>query len=207
MMGGPRATSTACTPAHHNTTRHTAKGRQIRRGCCCNPSRPTRRLRTASFRHYRNPRSTGSRLQPERCASQRMPFVLRQRRVGVLRDLDDDSGFIPAEGVRARRVILSSCTVFDPFWARPARSLHGREISRATRHLYLRPFGRKDWNHAIAPADLALTPPRDGSIVSPGAEPPQGPPPAAASRRALRVPVAHFLGPRAKKMLPEKASP
>ena len=57
-----------------------------------------------------------------------------------------------------RRVILSSCTVFDPFWARPARSLHGREISRATRHLYLRPFGRKDWNHAIAPADLALNP-------------------------------------------------
>ena len=52
-----------------------------------------------------------------------------------------------------------------------------------------------DLRPKVAPADPTLTPSRDGSIVSTGGKPPQGPRPAAALRDALRAAYAAFSGP------------
>ena len=62
-------------------------------------------------------------------------------------------------------------------------------------------------SQVIAPADLALTPSPDGSIISTGANPPQGPPPAAALLVALRAAYAAFSGHPDRKKRPAKAPP
>ncbi len=64
-------------------------------------------------------------------------------------------------------------------------------------------------NHVITPARCPWPsrPAGTASIISTGAEPPQGPPPAAASWRALRVPAAHFLRPHAQENAPREGFP